>query len=408
VGTGPWGAALSPDGQRLYVANYGASTVDVIDSAGGNVIATVDGMDNPVHLAVTPDGGRVFVACQAANAVRVIDTATAVVTTEIAVGVGPRNMVISPDGLTAYVSEEGSNAISVIDTAASVVTDRVTGFFFPRVPAITSDGRRLFVPNYGGNTVDVLDTAALTTIASVPGFSLPFAVALSSDGRTAYVSGNGDGSVRALDTTTYAVIESYRGLNTPYWVAVTPDSASVYVANHGNSTVSILPGTRGLHPNQGPTGGGTPVTIIGVHLSGATAVHFGNRLATHVTVVNDNEITAVTPAGQGVVNVTVTTSGGTSNAVPFYYLPPPHLASVTPSSGPTDGGTAVTLNGFGLYTARKVNFGTMAVTPVIVSDNTITVTAPPQPAGAVPVIVTTVGGIADDATYTYLGAGAPG
>ncbi|MFI7361073.1 IPT/TIG domain-containing protein [Streptomyces sp. NPDC050149] len=35
-----------------------------------------------------------------------------------------------------------------------------------------------------------------------------------------------------------------------------------------------------IGPNQGSTSGGTTVTITGVNLSGATAVHFGSRTAT--------------------------------------------------------------------------------------------------------------------------------
>jgi YVTN family beta-propeller protein len=405
VADGPWGVAVSANGQRLYVANYGGNAVSVIDTNTHTVTGTVPGLGNPVHLAVAPDGSRLFVACQAVNDVKVIDTATGTVTAAIPVGTGPRNVVIAPDGLTAYVSEEGSNAISVIDTTALTVTASITGFLFPRVPAITPDGRRLFVPNFSGNTVDVVDTATNTIVASIPGFSLPFAAAVSKSGHVVYVSGNGDGTVRAISTGTYQIIATYSGLNVPYWVTVTPDDQSIYAANHGNSTVTVFPRPSGVYPNQGPTSGGTPLTIFGTHLRGTIAVRFGSRLATDVVVVNDNEVTVVSPAGFGVVNVTVTTSGGTSNGVPFYYIVPPHLGAVTPASGPTSGGNTLTITGTNLATARSVTFGTTAVTPAVLSDSRITVTAPPEPAGAVPVLVTAVGGTAvAPGTYTYVNA----
>ncbi|MGW9076676.1 IPT/TIG domain-containing protein [Streptomyces kronopolitis] len=361
VAAGPWGAAVSPDGRRLYVASLGAGTVSTIDTATNAVIGTVEDMGHPVELAVTPDGARLFVACQSLNAVRVIDTAGNTVTEEIPVGMGPRSLLITPDGSRAYVGKEAVNTISVIDTAAYAVIDELTGFHFPRSSAVTPDGRRLFVPDYGGNTVDVLDTATGTVLASLPGFSLPFAVALTKDGLLAYVSCNGD------------------------------------------STVTVLAGLTGLHPYQGPTGGGTRVTLLGSHLTGASAVHFGPRLATEVVVVSDHEITLVTPAGHGVVDVTVTTPGGTSAPMPFYYLPPPRVTGLFPASGPVTGGTAVTLTGTALATARTVGFGGTAVTPVVLSDSVLTVTAPPGPAGGVPVTVTTIGGIADGGTYTYVG-----
>ena len=55
------------------------------------------------------------------------------------------------------------------------------------------------------------------------------------------------------------------------------------------------------------------MTITGTNLAGATVVHFGTTAATNFTVVNDNTITATSPAGTaGTVDVTVTTPSGTS------------------------------------------------------------------------------------------------
>ena len=66
---------------------------------------------------------------------------------------------------------------------------------------------------------------------------------------------------------------------------------------------------HGLSPTSGPAAGGTLVTITGTGFTGATAVDFGTTPATNLTVVSDTTITADSPAGTGVVNVTVTTPG---------------------------------------------------------------------------------------------------
>lgn len=247
-------------------------------------------------------------------------------------------------------------------------------------------------------------------------------MALTKDGLLAYVSCNGDSTVQVIDTDSYRVIADYAGLNVPYGVAITPDQQSVYVVNNGNSTVTVLPGLTGLHPYQGPTGGGSRVTLLGTHLTGATAVHFGPRLATDVVVVSDHEIALVTPAGHGVVDVTVTTPGGTSGPMPFYYIPPPHVTGLSPASGPVPGGTTVTLTGSSLSTARTVGFGGTVValvgsglapttevlfgaTPApftLVSDSLIQAIGPAHAPGAVPVTVTSPGGSATaPQPYTY-------
>ena len=100
------------------------------------------------------------------------------------------------------------------------------------------------------------------------------------------------------------------------------------------STTPAVPAVSGLSPASGPTVGGTPVSITGTALSGATAVDFGSSSATF-TVNSATQITATAPAGTGTVNVTVVTPGGTSatgpaDAFTFVAAPPgtPHIMVV--------------------------------------------------------------------------------
>jgi|GEM_PF-1426353 len=79
---------------------------------------------------------------------------------------------------------------------------------------------------------------------------------------------------------------------------------------------SYLPSVTGVTPNTGPQAGGTTVTITGKDLAGATAVKFGATNATSFKVESATSITAVSPTGFGVVDVTVTTAGGTSLTTP--------------------------------------------------------------------------------------------
>ncbi|MYZ37599.1 MULTISPECIES: IPT/TIG domain-containing protein [unclassified Streptomyces] len=157
-----------------------------------------------------------------------------------------------------------------------------------------------------------------------------------------------------------------------------------------------------ISPTQGSSGGGTLVTITGTNLSGTTAVRFGTRSATSVTNVSPTQVTAVSPAGNGAVGVTVTTPGGTSNPIPFYYVGAPFKQTLSPTSGSTAGGTLVTINGTGLSSATSVAFGANTAVPTVVSDGQITVTAPAGAAGSVGVSVTTAGGTNNGLSFTYV------
>ncbi|MDD4250280.1 MAG: beta-propeller fold lactonase family protein, partial [Methanosarcina sp.] len=97
-----FGVAVTPDGKKVYVTNSGTrdwpgNTVSVIDTATNNVTATVDlgtgggywNMTYPHGVAVTPDGKKVYVANFDSDSVSVIDTATNKVTVTVPVGTNP-------------------------------------------------------------------------------------------------------------------------------------------------------------------------------------------------------------------------------------------------------------------------------------------------------------------------------
>ncbi|MBJ7598483.1 MAG: IPT/TIG domain-containing protein [Candidatus Dormibacteraeota bacterium] len=143
--------------------------------------------------------------------------------------------------------------------------------------------------------------------------------------------------------------------------------------------------------------GGTSVTITGSGFTAATAVHFGSVAAVSFVVNSDTSVTAVSPAqALGTVDVRVTTPLGTSPVVSadhFTYLAPPSVTSVRPESGPTGGGTAVTVTGTHFTGATAVNFGTLAATGFVVnSPSSLTAVAPAQSASTVDVTVTGPGG----------------
>jgi uncharacterized repeat protein (TIGR01451 family) len=156
---------------------------------------------------------------------------------------------------------------------------------------------------------------------------------------------------------------------------------------------AIPPSVSSVSPPSGSTSGGTSVTITGTAVTGATGVTVGGAAATNVTVVSDTTITATTPAGSaGTVDIKVTTAGGTSPVSAndrFTYIAPPTVSSVSPSGGPTAGGTTVTIAGTNFAGVTAVSFGATSATGFTVNGATsITATAPAHAAGQVDVTVT--------------------
>ena len=122
-----------------------------------------------------------------------------------------------------------------------------------------------------------------------------------------------------------------------------------FVYGPANSTGTTLVGTwdaptvTSISPTAGAASGGTSVTINGSGFSGTTSVQFGPTLAASFTIVADSQITAVSPAGTGTVNVTVANAGGIcapTTADPFTYGVAP-VSFVWPTVGATIGPTGL-------------------------------------------------------------------
>jgi hypothetical protein len=172
-------------------------------------------------------------------------------------------------------------------------------------------------------------------------------------------------------------------------------------------TYVVPPTVTSVSPNTGTTAGGTSVTITGTNFASGATVTFGSNAATNVVVVSGTQITATTPAGSaGAVTVTVTNPGVPSGSLAsgFTYVVVPTVGSVSPNSGTTAGGTAVTITGTNFASGATVTFGSNAATNVVVVSGTqITATTPAGSAGAVTVTVT-VNGQAGSLTngFTYV------
>jgi len=172
------------------------------------------------------------------------------------------------------------------------------------------------------------------------------------------------------------------------------------------------PAVTGISPTSGPAGGGTSVTIKGSGFgtaAGATSISFGSVAATNVKCGSTSQCTAAGPAGSGVVDVTVTVAGltsATSSADQFTYIVPA-VTSISPTSGPSAGGTKVTIKGAGFSQttgATSVSFGAAAGTQVSCSSTQCTAVGPAG-SGTVDVTVTVAGvtsatSAADQFSYT--------
>ena len=123
--------SASPDGSRVYIANYGDNTISVINTATNTVTATIPVCKEPAGLSVSPDGSKVYVAYYGCDTVNVINAVTDTISATIPVCSMAYCLCVSPDGNKVYVTNQSSNTVSVINSVTDSITATITGFNNP-------------------------------------------------------------------------------------------------------------------------------------------------------------------------------------------------------------------------------------------------------------------------------------
>jgi YVTN family beta-propeller protein len=131
VGDGPGEVVFSPVDDRAYVLATSSEIISVIDRKRQRGIRLLASGREPRGLAITPDGQTLYVANYGSynyprSAVSVVDASGALPLETIVVGSGPRDVAMSLDGSRAYVAEEFTDRVSIIDTATHAVVGHIS------------------------------------------------------------------------------------------------------------------------------------------------------------------------------------------------------------------------------------------------------------------------------------------
>ncbi len=414
---GPDAIAVAPAGGTAYVVDAGtpgtAGGVTVVDISGATPVpkstVTLGGPGgHPDAIAVAPDGAHAYVvdsplggpatitplALAAGSAVAGAPVAAGSVTAggQSYTVMALTGVAVTPDGSTAYAvgtaTDAGGASVDVVVPFAlsgrapvagtPVVMPAGTG---PTAIAITADRAPIAAlqapaaPVAAGSTVDFGALASSNPSSPIATYAWDFG-----DGTPVVTTGTPGVAATAADAQTthaYAVAGTYTASVTLTDTAGTSTTA-VYtgqsmVRDGGpqatqQQTVVVYPTVTKVVDavsGSGVGAAGDKVTVVGTGFStaaGATTVDFGAHTASAVSCPTTTSCTAVVPAGTGTVDVTVTVGGQTSPVAPpgdrFTYLPT--VTSVSPTHGPTGGGTAVAIDGTGFSTsagATAFDFG---------------------------------------------------
>jgi YVTN family beta-propeller protein len=260
LGKRPRGAAISPDGETLYVALSGspragpgvdeatlpapdraADGIGVVSLTRQELLRVLPSGTDPEQVAVSHDGTLLFVANEDAARATVVDVNSGTIVESFAVGGEPEGIAVQPLANRVWVTSEEDGHVYVIDWLAHRVVGRIHAGARPRSVAFTPDGLRAYVPCENSGTVAVIDATTLQLLTTIPldGARAMGAVVAAGSPRL-YVTTGRTRRLVTIDTDTHDVLNATDVGERPWGVAADSARGLVYTANGPANDVSVV------------------------------------------------------------------------------------------------------------------------------------------------------------------------
>jgi YVTN family beta-propeller protein len=253
------GAAVAPDGSRIYISNEAMSTLDIVDGKTLKVTQRVPLSGHPNNLAVGRDGRRVYVGIiQAPGGVDVIDTAKMERVKTLPTQGTIHNAYVTPDGKYVVAGSIAGKTINVFDTATEspAWTLELDLGIRPMTFSANPDGstKWLFAQLTGFNGFAVVDFATHKEINRIKNPDLPpgrstvpegsdpsHGMAVTPDQKTLVVCSRLNNALYSYSLPDLKVAgTTFLGGKGAAWVTLTPDGKKAYVANPVTDDVSVV------------------------------------------------------------------------------------------------------------------------------------------------------------------------
>ncbi len=288
------GAAVRP-GTLLLVVNQGADQLQIFDGTSYRILEVVKVGRRPHQVAVSPDGRRAYVSDfgDSRNTISVIDLE--VMARERTIDpkpqYGPHGLVVSRDGTRLFCTTERSRTVSVIDLKTDSVTDAFfTDELLTHQLAVTPDERYILATNGKGNNVSVIDLRKRELVKSIYTGKGAEGIDITPDGRQAWVCNPRGQTVAIIDLASMRRTATFDVPGYPISLVVSPDGRRVWVANESRGLVQVFDVASHELVGQVRTGG-TPVYVTTD--AGGTRVFASNLKEANVVVIDAKKLETV-------------------------------------------------------------------------------------------------------------------
>ena len=160
LAAGPLAAATA----RIYVANRGGTTIDVIDPATNKVVEVIKGIESPEVVRFSPDGSRLYITSRSEDVLDVRDRKSGKVIKKVPLSGWANDAMVTSDGKLIVICIRNTST-EAVDVGALDIIDAKSLEKVKSIPvkrglhdvSLTGDGKFAAAGSPGGQFITVFD-----------------------------------------------------------------------------------------------------------------------------------------------------------------------------------------------------------------------------------------------------------
>ncbi len=231
---------VDSNGQRLFVAELGNDSVDVIDLKTGRPIRSITGLHEPQGILFIPEYKRIFVANGGDGTVQVFDGDSFNLIHSIKLSDDADNVRYDPNTRLIYVGY-GDGAISIVNATSDEIVGDVKLSGHPESFQLEKSGSRVFVNVPKDNSIAVIDREkeSVVTKWSLTGVQRNFPMELDERDHRLFVGARDPPRLIVFDTESGKVVASLDISKDPDDIFYDAKNKRIYVSS-GEGFINVI------------------------------------------------------------------------------------------------------------------------------------------------------------------------
>jgi YVTN family beta-propeller protein len=227
---GPKGAALDQERAVAFIASSGDEAIEILDAGTRQILGHIrlTGGDEPGEIALSPDGRTLVSANYGSSSVSIIDTVSRREIVRLPLPSRPTDVFIDPSRPRAYVVLPQANSVSLIDLQRRGLVRTGTLEESPIRVDMSADGDTLYVITENSPNLLAIDAESLTPTARI--WVGRGATSIEVDTRTGFIYvGRKSRDIVVVDPRALTFIDEFKVGGTPGYLTVDDEQSALFV-----------------------------------------------------------------------------------------------------------------------------------------------------------------------------------